>query len=709
MSPARVRAKSTPSAMDRERVERQLERILASPDFQSADRLSRLLRYLVQNALDHPGATIKEYALGVDVFDRSEDFDPKVDSVVRVQAGRLRQKLAKYYEGPGSADPVRIDLPRGGYSATLSVVGAPEAGEQTVATPTPRRFWLTLAAAGVMILAGAGWVFWGRTKRPEAPVVTQLTSEVGVEDDAAFSPDGESIAYSATVGLGRDIFVKSVREGGVRRLTDDHALNVHPSWSPDGSTIAFSRHNGEVGYAIWLVPAQGGAERKIGDTRSTIGHEFSTGPVWTRDGRLIVVADKAGTAGPDSLFLLDVSTGARKRLTQPGANDIGDCAAAISPSGQTIAFARFTSYSTGDIYTMSIDGGAEQRITRDRATIRGIDFTADGGSLVFSSSRGGTQRLWRVRLPNGSPEPFSTAGLNAIHPAVARFGRRVVYTEYGSIANVWRADLTRPAAAGEMLIGSTREQDSAHYSPDGKRIAFVSDRSGNTEIWTSFANGQDVRRLTRFDGPLVGTPRWSPDGTSIAFDARAQGRSNIYVVSADGGAPRRVTDADADRMMPSWSADGLWLFVASRTNGLLDIWRVSPADGTSSPVTQNRGFDGVQPPGRNFLVYTKQRMPGFWQVQLDGTREQVIPELATVEAHRYWTVSGKGLYFAAGDRPPFAVSFFDFDSRRVREVVRIPGKLVTDTPSLDVSPDGRYLLYSQVDSINGDLMLVEHW
>jgi len=413
--------------------------------------------------------------------------------------------------------------------------------------------------------------------------------------------------------------------------------------------------------------------------------------------------------GPDSLFLLDISTGSKKLLTHPEANDIGDCAVALASSGKTIAFARFTSYSTGDIYTTPVEGGAEQRVTQDRATIRGIDFTADGGSLVFSSSRGGTQRLWQVRLPHGRPEPFATPGLNAIHPAVARVGRRVVYTEYGSNANVWRVDLTRPEAPAEMLIGSTREQNSAHYSPDGKRIAFVSDRSGNTEIWTSDANGQSVRRLTHFDGPLVGTPRWSPDGKWIAFDARARGRSNIYVVSPDGGEARRVTDADADRMMPAWSPDGLSLFVASRSNGLLDIWRVSAADGAGSPVTRNRGFDAVQPVGRDFLIYTKQRTPGFWQTQVDGAGEQLIPELAMVEPHRHWVVTTQGVYFVVGLRAPFAVSFFDFDTRRIRELTRIPGQLVIDTPSLDISPDGRYLLYSQVDSINGDLMLAEHW
>lgn len=695
------------SPVDPGRVNQHLDRILASSEFQSADRLSRLLQYLVRNAIEHPGETVKEYALGIDVFDRKPDFDPKVDSVVRVQTGRLRQKLAKYYSSAG-ADPVRIELPRGGYIAVISV---PDDPDIVPAAPEPKpaknRWWLLAVVVALVLLAGFAFVVFGRISRTSAPVISQFTSELGIEDDPTFSPDGESIAYSGNSASGRDIFIKTVREGRVRRLTDDRAVNVHPSWSPDGSAIAFARAN-HPGYSIWLIPSQGGAGRKVGDTQSAILDEFSVGPVWTRDGRSVIVSDRPGVTGPDSLFLLDVSTGAKRRITHPLPNDIGDCAAAISPSGGTIAFARFTTFSTGDIYTVPIGGGPEQQVTKDRAAIRGLDFTPDGGSLVFSSSRGGTQRLWRAGLPHGAPEPFAAPGLNAMHPSIALAGRRLVYTEWQSNTNIWRVDLTDKSAAAP-LISSTRQQDSPRYSPDGTRIAFVSDRSGNPEIWTADANGQNVQRLTRFDGPLVGSPRWSPDGRWITFDSRALGRSNVYLVSSDGASSRRITDADADRMMPSWSRDGQSLLVTSRSNGLLDLRRVPVDGGTSLQITHDRGFDAVEAPGRDFIVFTKQHMTGFWSVRTDGSGEHSIPELAGIESHRYWTVSRQGIYFVSGDRVPYQVSFFDFDTHQIREVAVIRGNLFLGTPSLDVSPDGRYVLYGQVDSVNADLIMVDRW
>lgn len=104
---------ASPSPTD---VRQQLDRILASPSFVNAERASRFLRYVVERALAGESDGLKEYAIGVDVFDRGEGYDPRVDSIVRVEAGRLRSKVDEYYAGPGKADPLVIRLRRGGYA-----------------------------------------------------------------------------------------------------------------------------------------------------------------------------------------------------------------------------------------------------------------------------------------------------------------------------------------------------------------------------------------------------------------------------------------------------------------------------------------------------------------------------------------------------------------------------------------------------------------
>ena len=129
----------------------QLDRILASPGFANADRLSRFLRFVVERTLDGEGDQLKEYRLATEVFDRPSDYDPRLDSIVRVEARRLRSKLAEYFEGPGRTDPVLIRVEKGGYAATFE--SAPAGPTMQSAVPTTPESIVT-GAAGIAAVEG---------------------------------------------------------------------------------------------------------------------------------------------------------------------------------------------------------------------------------------------------------------------------------------------------------------------------------------------------------------------------------------------------------------------------------------------------------------------------------------------------------------------------------------------------------------------------
>ena len=91
----------------------QIEKLLASQTLHGSESLCKLLRYLAHQAWEHAGSSPKEYQIATEVFGRQQDFDPHVDSMVRVQAGRLRAKLAEYYAGEGAEDTVLVEMPKG--------------------------------------------------------------------------------------------------------------------------------------------------------------------------------------------------------------------------------------------------------------------------------------------------------------------------------------------------------------------------------------------------------------------------------------------------------------------------------------------------------------------------------------------------------------------------------------------------------------------
>ena len=136
------RDESTPFRSDahKDLVQSQLQRILASPTFKNSMRMKRFLLFTVEHSLAGTAECIKEYTLGIEVFDRPATFDPRSDAVVRVEARRLRMKLNEYYETHGSEDPLRIEFPKGSYAPVFYIAEAPK--------PADRRPYL-YAAAGV--------------------------------------------------------------------------------------------------------------------------------------------------------------------------------------------------------------------------------------------------------------------------------------------------------------------------------------------------------------------------------------------------------------------------------------------------------------------------------------------------------------------------------------------------------------------------------
>lgn len=145
-----------PPSVDRPAIEQQLERVIASPGLQHSEALSNLLRYLVRHSLEQPDEHVKEFQIAVDVLGRRDSFDPRVDSSVRVQTSRLRNKLLEYYAAAGPEDRIIIDIPKGTYTAVFRP-GEPQVAPPEHASPWSAgrlRLWMALLAAGVVTVAG---------------------------------------------------------------------------------------------------------------------------------------------------------------------------------------------------------------------------------------------------------------------------------------------------------------------------------------------------------------------------------------------------------------------------------------------------------------------------------------------------------------------------------------------------------------------------
>src|SRR5262245_20865751 len=395
-----------------------------------------------------------------------------------------------------------------------------------------RRRWaaipLWLLAIGLLGVPAFLYFKPVRSTGDGAPInVVPLTTYPGRESQPAFSPDGNQIAFvwSGAKDDNTDVYVRLVDGGNWVRLTDDPGDDVNPVWSPDGRTIAFYRSSPD-GDGIFLVPALGGAERKLtGVFANRFGFGSHTWIHWSPDGKWLVVSDKTSAEEPFSLFLLSPETGEKRRVTSLPASVVGDCSPAFSLDGKRLVFVRVISALVGEIYLVSVNGGEPKRLTFDGAGVSNLAWTPNGREIVFGSRLGGKNRLYRIPVEGGGAEWLAATGSEAQYPAFSRDGSRLAWRQNTSDEDIFRLALKSgsenvPPVAS--LIVSTALEASPRYSPDGKRIAFVSNRSGSDEIWVCGSDGENPIRLTSFRGPLAGSPSWSPDGKQIVFDCRPE-------------------------------------------------------------------------------------------------------------------------------------------------------------------------------------------
>jgi Tol biopolymer transport system component len=414
-----------------------------------------------------------------------------------------------------------------------------------------------------------------------------LSSEPGTKSYPAFSPDGQRIAYSARGSAKVDpfhIYVRTVAADTPRALTSGDGNDVSPAWSPDGNQIAFLRL--KSGRAEYMVAGlNGGAERKIVDLAWS-GDESQppSAVTWTADGKSLIVVD--ASESPSALAAVEVATGKLARITKPGEGSEGDVSPAISPDGTMLAFVRNMPNEGGDIYVADAQGNNVRKVTFDDKTVRGIAWTADSRDLVYSGNRfGGGWRMWRISVYGGSPQVLTIAGRQSQYPAVARVGNHLAYSDSPTVSAIWRAKLTLEEGQAEeraILRSNGREMWPA-YSPDGKKIADVSEQSGNEEVWLSDADGSNRMQLTHLNTSQAGRVRWSPDGKTLLFTANTDGGPELYTIAAEPNAkPKRVA---LDAGNASWSRDGKRIYYDSRGQS----YRASADGANPEPFLRRRG------------------------------------------------------------------------------------------------------------------------
>jgi len=643
------------------------------------------------------------------------DFEHGLNAAVN----RLREIL-----GDSAVNPKYIEtIPRKGYRfiAAMKVEDEQVASSPHIDTTEPpgrpaklplRRWWIPMAAAAC-ILIGLAYLPL-KTRLEEASRLSEmqrltavpLTSLPGNVVSPAFSPDGSEVAFGwdgETNGAGYDLYVKVIGSENPLRITRHPSTKLSIAWSPDGRVIAISRVSKEGASGIFLVPPTGGPERKIYSRSSTYwyGNELS----WSSDGKYLAFTDHPENSY-QSIILYLLSMNTLKAL--PVKTECKDAVLpSFAPKGELLAWVCLDKWGSESLRLLNLGDGSTKEILKGHEMIGGIAWSRGGDNILYSSPliEGG---LWEVVLTHPERAQRLPIGHDVSDVTVSSSGHRLVYLQSSTNTNIWQLDLQASPPQAHKLIVSSAEQESASISPDGRRIAFESDRSGAMEIWVCDVDGSNVLQLTSFGVVATGTPRWSPDGGLIAFDSRFGGESNLYTVDPAGGVPAKLNIDVSDNSMPSWSPDGKWIyFMQGDDTGEPSVWKVPSLGGHAVQLASVPAATALESPDGQYVYFFRKKK--LWRMMPDGSSPEEVkgmPELSFQGTE--WFPSKAGIYFMSHENGKTTIELYDTRTQKTRPIFTLEKSSPYWIGAMPVSPDGKWMLFPQVDGHSSNLMMVEN-
>jgi Tol biopolymer transport system component len=587
-----------------------------------------------------------------------------------------------------------------------------ERGTQTdrpvLFAPTRARSPFVYAAAvlGIFLAVAAGAIAVRYLRRPAAGLfqATVLTTFVGEHGSPSLSPDGSQFvfAWDGDVPNGPlHLYLSLVGKGTPLRLTPEGENDEGPSWSPDGQSIAFVEHKNAKSHSVAVIPALGGAERRIADAPDV------SSVSWSPDSRWLVWCQ--GVNASASISIAPAGGGEVRTLIGPGTAKAYS-EAMISPEGNHLVFSQVAGDLDVDLYVAGFhDGhliGKPRQLTFDHNSKYLGAWTDDGVLYVAGNYQTSAAAIWRIPVLGGVPQLIAGIGTNASALTYSRKAHRLVYSTLSVNFDIHRLELSNPKAKPERFLSSNRFEANPSYSPDGKRIAFDSNRGGTREIWVADATGTNASPVTSFHSGVSGSGRWSPDGQLLVFDARPGSNADVYVVPATGGPVKKLTDFPGEDHNGIWSADGKWIYFASRRLGPSEIFRMH-ADGSGvQQMTKNGGILPSMGPDGKWLYYTASGK-GLWKMPSDGGPAVQVLTHEQVPSNYGYTVTPQGIYaLAAKGANAYSIVFYPFGRGNPRTIIELDRPIFLQPA---VSPDARYLLYTTADDPVFEIMLVDNF
>ncbi|MGA8104187.1 MAG: hypothetical protein WB869_18650, partial [Candidatus Acidiferrales bacterium] len=509
--------------------------------------------------------------------------------------------------------------------------------------------WILGVVAATALAAAVAIVRLPGSPRDSQPMTTvPFTSYPGLETAPSFSPDGSRIAFSWDSGTGTrtgrpqyDLYVKAIGSETALRLTNHPSDWISSTWSPDGTQIAFHRlapdDNG-----IYVVPALGGPERKLIATRTP--YDLAAPLSWSPDGKWLAYDDTEIGRPGNRAFLLNMETFESHEFPHDP-SCLHDAYLTFSHSGQELAVLCVHNTADYEYLVTDLEGKSKRSLATLHDFLSGLVWTGDDRSLILAPFDPQSEEFYEIQVNDGRVHKLSMA--SGSWPAISRDGHKLAVSVSDDHVNIWRRDLQHPEVAAVQMYSSSRPQDNSQYSPDGKYVAFDSDRSGTWSVWVARVDGSDPVQISH-EGP-AGHPRWSPDSQRITFEMTDPGGLiGVYTADILERVPHQLKTNIREVGRPFWSHDGVWIYFLGYKGTGHQLYRCRAEGGNATLLAGSGDAMTAVESADDKVLYFPWRYgdANMMMLALDrpGAAPQEVPGLPNVFNEFQWTLATNGIY-----------------------------------------------------------------
>ena len=656
-------------------------------------------------------APVAPVRLNPDVPPKLEDIIDKSlekDRNLRYQgAAEMRADLQRLKRDTESSRRV---LQSGEVAGIAGAVSTPAhtAGGSALFTAVKEHTW-GLAASFVFVGLLLGAVLYLTHSLPfgnvsHAKIAHEQFTFLGNAYDPALSPDGMFVAYvSRKPGERHKLMVQASNGANVEIAEDTHI--TRPRWSPDGSEVLYA-----VDTSIFVVSRLGGVARPIGRGESAC---------WlTPDGSQIVMALQGERSGFKGVRLVNRLTGEAREVHLSEYAFLGD----VDCSARAGMILGVTQNSEKyQIRAFKPDGSEERKLVEESDEISSARWSPTGDSIYYLHGKGSTRELSKFSVTRRDAEPAVLAdGLQSGEFfTLSADGVRLAYTRQEHNSNLWRVNL--PAAGNKAkpeisrVTSGTSYYGAASFSPDGRWIAFALGPNPNeTNIFKMQVAGGERVQITFFEHAAAASPAWSPDGQRIAFISDQNGTPRVWTISADGGTaqPLENTNAsDTNNKLAWWPSSNI-VYQQPGLRNLLQINDETHGEKTIIQHDQSVGWvpfkPAFSPDGKKMAAYWNRKEEGVWIISVEPYSEMLLLP-SEIIFPLGWSLNGKYVYAIRAEKGSGReiIRIQVAAPNAVTSVATLPGD-VDDDDNASVSPDGKEIVVS-ISEEKSDVWLMENF